>query len=370
MNAFVPLVCRLAFALATGGVLGSAAAADRSKGPYSYAKIKVADDVYAFIETKMHPIVSGNVIAVIGKDATLVFDTGHHPPMARAIAEDIRQLDGKPVRYVAISHWHDDHWVGNAEFASRFPSAQFIAHPFTAELMDSRRDKFSGAPCKKALQDEVRPARDQLAGGKKRDGSPLPDDIRAELTDWIAAYDEQIREYDQMRYRGIDLTFDSAITIDLGGRTVKLMHLGRGNTAGDIVAYVPDARLLLTGDLLVYPVPFATQSYITEWALVLRKLDAMDVDVIVPGHGPVMHDRKYLDDVADLLEDISRQAHAVYKPGMSADELRRQIDISAQSDKFSHGDRFIKLNFDNLIGNTGIDRMWQELSGEWKPEGD
>jgi hypothetical protein len=67
---------------------------------------------------------------------------------------------------------------------------------------------------------------------------------------------------------------------------------------------------------------------------------------------------------------LSQQAHAAWQPGMSADDLRKKIDITAWSDRFSHGDAFIKANFDYMLGQPGIDRLWQELSGNWKPEGD
>jgi glyoxylase-like metal-dependent hydrolase (beta-lactamase superfamily II) len=76
--------------------------------------------------------------------------------------------------------------------------------------------------------------------------------------------DEQIAQCDEMRFRGVDRTVDHELTLDLGHRKVKLMFLGRGNTAGDLVAYLPAERILLTGDVLVHPFPFATQSYITE----------------------------------------------------------------------------------------------------------
>ncbi|HZP67157.1 MAG TPA: MBL fold metallo-hydrolase [Rudaea sp.] len=359
----------IAFAALAAADAGIATPPQKSWGPYTYDTVKVGDGVYAFIET-MHSIVSGNVIAVIGTRSILVFDTGQHPPMAHAIAEDIKRLSDKPVRYIAVSHWHDDHWVGNADFAAVYPDVQVLAHPFTAAQIAERRATFAGAPCKALLEKQVKPMRDELASGKKADGSPVSDERRKALAVEAAGFDEQEKECDQMRFRGVDLTFESKLAIDLGGRTVELMHLGRGNTAGDIVAWLPESKTLLTGDLLVHPFPFATQSYITEWAAVMHKLDALDATTIVPGHGPVMHDKRYLEDVAALLDALSAQAHAAYRPGMTADELRSKVDFSAFSDRFSHGERFIKINFDYMIGQPAIDRLWQELSGQWKPEGE
>ena len=349
---------------------GAAIAAPKSWGPYTYEKVDIADGVYGFFEPKLNAVVSSNIVAVVGNDAILVFDSGHHPPVTRAIIGEIRKISAKPVRYVVNSHWHHDHWVGNAEFTTAWPAAQVIAHPFTAQLIQSLRDKFRGAPCKAELEKELAPQRERLASGKRDDGSPLSDKSRAFLADAIAGLEQSIRECDEEKFRNADLTFDSTLSVDLGGRSVELKFLGRGNTAGDIVAWLPDVRTVLTGDLVVHPFPFATQSYLTEWAAVLRKVEALQPAIVVPGHGPVLHDTAYVDQLADMLEDTSRQAHAAWQPGMSADDLRKKIDITAWSDRFSHGDAFIKANFDYMLGQPGIDRLWQELSGNWKPEGD
>ncbi len=209
-----------------------------------------------------------------------------------------------------------------------------------------------------------------LANGKRPDGTPFSDSTLRRLTNFAEATDAQMPECDAMVYRGIDRRITDSLTLQLGGRRVDLRFLGRGNTAGDVVAYLPDSKTLLVGDVIVYPFPFATESYISEWATVLRSIERMDVERIVPGHGPVLRDRQYLRDVAETLESIARQARAAYQPGMTADQLREQIDLSALGARFSHGDAFIRANFDAQMKGSAIDRMWQELSGQWKPEGD
>lgn len=60
---------------------------------------------------------------------------------------------------------------------------------------------------------------------------------------------------------------------------------------------------------------------------------------------------------------------AAYAPEVTADQLREKIDLSSFSERFAHGDAFIKVNFDAQMKGSAIDRMWQELSGQWKPEG-
>ncbi|MGE0441308.1 MAG: MBL fold metallo-hydrolase [Gemmatimonadales bacterium] len=346
-----------------------AAAPPEAPDPFAYDVVDVAPGVQAFVERKLNAIVSGTVVAITGRDAVLVFDTGHHPRTARRIVAELKERTDRPVRWVVVSHWHDDHWVGNAEFADAWPGLQVIAHPFTAKIMKDRQETFRGERCRTDLANDSRPLREQLASGKRPNGDPIPEASMTRLRDFVAAADEQAAQCEEMRYRGVDRTIDREETFDLGGRTVRLMFLGRGNTAGDLVAYLPEDRVLLTGDLVVRPFPFATQSYVTEWAAVLRRIGGMDLTAIVPGHGAVTRDGRYVADVAEILESISRQGKAAWHAGMTVDELKAKIDLSALAERFAHGDAFIRLNLDYMMG-LAMDRMWQELSGQWKPEGD
>jgi glyoxylase-like metal-dependent hydrolase (beta-lactamase superfamily II) len=150
---------------------------------------------------------------------------------------------------------------------------------------------------------------------------------------------------------------------------VQLQFLGRANTAGDIIVVVPDAKVAIVGDIVVHPFPFATQSYIGEWAAVLRKLIALDTVAIVPGHGPVMRDKAYLADMAGLMESIASQVKAAYRPGMSFEDVRKKVDIAQYRAKFSGDDKFIQANFDAMIGQSAIKRAWEEAAGKLEPEG-
>lgn len=337
--------------------------------PFSYDTVKVGDNVYAFVEPEVRGIVSGNIVAVIGEQGVLIFDSGHHPTITRSIIADLKKLTPKPVRYLVNSNWHDDHWVGNAEIAAAYPNVSIIAHTFTAQMIASRKDKFRGTPCKAELIEQALPIRKQINTGKLEDGTTLNPRAKEFRMHMLAQLETQIFECDKMLYRGPDITFDNAINIDLGNRIVKVMHLGRGNTAGDAIAYLPDGKILLTGDVLVHPFPYATESYIREWAKVLQNLEGFDTAAIVPGHGKVLRDKQYLQDVATLLQAISSQVHAVYRKGMSAGEVRKKINVAALREKMVGDDPFIGANFDYMIMQSAVDRAVQEEQGKLKPEG-
>jgi glyoxylase-like metal-dependent hydrolase (beta-lactamase superfamily II) len=333
---------------------------------FRYETTRVADGITTFIEGPSYAMVQGNITLITGDRAALVIDTGQYPAVAQRVIADIHKLTDKPVRYVAITHWHMDHFMANAEFADAFPGLTIIAQNFTAPMMEKYAPRYMkyGAEIDKNLQ----PARDMLASGKAADGSDLSADRRKRTEIVLREVDAAKPEFALMRYRGADLTFENEIDIDLGGRMVKLLHLGRGNTAGDLIAYVPDAKVLITGDIVVAPVPYSYGSYLTEWQAVLKKLGEFDATAIVPGHGPVMRDKVYINSVRELLDTVFTTVQRAWKPGMSADDVRKVVDFSKQRDQFCQGDKMLESNFKASIETAGVERAVQELEGQLKPE--
>lgn len=336
--------------------------------PFSFDTVQVADGIYAFIEAPGKAIVSGNSVLVIGEEAALVVDTGHHPELSRRMTEEIRRLTPKPVKYVVNTHWHNDHVAGNSVFAHAFPEARFIAHQFTAGILDTQVRPYYGEPCVSLYRSQSKPLRDAYEKGQSLDGKPLDEARRSRYADFLAQGDVAMEECKAFRYRGADVAFGEHLTLRLGKRNVEVLWLGRANTGGDAVVYVPDARVVATGDILVHPFPFAVHAYVGEWAAVLRKIEAMDAAVIVPGHGLVMRDKKYLVDIAELMESIMKQARAAYRPGITVDELRAKIDVERFKERIAGGNAFIEANFNAMIKSSAVNRAFQELEGKLEPE--
>src|SRR5690349_15767044 len=165
----------LRVALVAGAIAVAATPVERTRGPFDYDTKEIAPGVYGFFEKRLNPIVSSNIIAVIGNDAVLLFDTGHHPTITRQILGDVERLTSKPVKYVVVSHWHDDHWAGNGDVAAAFPGVKVIAHEFTAKLLESRSKDFRGDACRKDASDNLPSLKERVASGKLPDGTPLPD---------------------------------------------------------------------------------------------------------------------------------------------------------------------------------------------------
>ncbi len=348
-------------------VLPSAASAE-PRYPFSFETVEVARGVYAFIEPFGNAIVSGNSIAIVGDEGVLVVDTGHHPRLTRRMLAELRRITPKPVLYVVNTHWHNDHVAGNGFFAEAFPDAKFIAHEFTARMLESDVKPYAGAQCANYLRSQTAELREMVASNQRPTGEPLTADQRARLEGVLVEADFGSEECAQFAYRGADLAIGDSLRVQLGGREVRILWLGRANTAGDVLVHIPDVGVLATGDIVVHPFPFATHSYLSEWAQVLRKIEAFDAPILIPGHGPVMRDRSYVAALAELFESVIAQARAAYRPGMSAAELRKAIDVSQLRERIAGSDRILAANFDEMVLGSGVDRALEELRGEFTPE--
>ncbi len=264
----------------------------------SFQTVRVADGIYAFLAPETLALVSGNSIAIIGSDAVMVVDTGHFPSATRKMIAEIRRLTNRPVRFVVNTHWHPDHHSGNFVYREEFPEVAIISTEYTREQIEKQSGKYDQPEKLSAI---VEAMREQLASGKKRDGSALSPGDREVLGVVVAEAEQAIPELRQVTLVRPVLGFEQRLILHLGGRDVEVMFLGRGNTGGDAVVYVPQSKVLITGDLLVAPIPYAYGSFFSDWIQTLRRLRAMEAIAIVPGHGPVEHDERYLELVENLL---------------------------------------------------------------------
>jgi glyoxylase-like metal-dependent hydrolase (beta-lactamase superfamily II) len=160
----------------------------------------------------------------------------------------------------------------------------------------------------------------------------------------------------EVKFQSATLTFDHDFTIDLGNREVQIKFLGLGNTAGDAVAYLPKEKVLVAGDLVSYPTPNIFDGYPIEWVDTMDRLAGLDADSIVPGHGPVMHDKSYVLLVRDLLKSARDQVNAKLAtsgPPMFAgmEEVKSAVDLSSFRQRFAGNDKDEGERFDAVAAS-------------------
>jgi cyclase len=321
----------------------------------AYDTVKLADDVYAFIAPESNgTMVTGNSVVIIGDDGVLVVDSGHFPTLTARMIEQIKHWTDKPVRYLVNTHWHPDHNAGNGLYRGAFPGLQIVSTPTTRLEMETL------LPKKEVSEETIGKIEDVLRKGALPSGSPLAPEQRkfyekAEIE--LEAFRPELKKADHVLP---GLTFKDELDIYLGKREVKVMFLGRGNTGGDAVIYVPDSKVLMTGDLLVYPIPYPFGSFIGEWIETLKKLQAIQAAIIVPGHGPVMHDAKYLDLTVQLLESTKHQVDADVVRSLSLEDTKKSIDLTELRTAFVGDDKERQYFFDHGYTSVAVTRAYRE----------
>ena len=345
--------------------LASAQARSASDYPsvLTYRTVRVAEGVYAFITPEERSsFQAGNSVAIIGDDGVLVFDTGNIPSATRRQIAEIRKLTDKPVRFVVNSHWHPDHTLGNAEYRKAFPGVSVIGTSATRAGVLERVPTYVDQMKTFAPIDST--MRVRLATGKMRDGSPMTDAVRLTWGLTTRDYAEFMPEVVQTTPSAPDLVFDDSLTITLGKRRVQLVRPGRGNTAGDTFLFLPDERVLLTGDLVTLPCPFPGTAYFADWIRSLDALEARHAATIVPGHGDVQRDYGYVAMVRELIAFTLDRARDAVKRGASAEDFGKQTDFSSFAARFAGDDAVRRAAFNNFYVQAALPRAYEEAKSE------
>ena len=227
-----------------------------------------------------------NVGAVIGSGGVLVVDTRASHPQGREVLADLKMLTELPVRWVVNTHFHWDHCWGNAVFRS----AELWAH----------------VNCRHELEANGEKARAELLKRTSED---------------IVTIKKQLEAVDIVPPRSV---FESSATIDLGDRSVELLHLGRGHTDSDVIVIVPDAAAIFVGDLVEEGAPpVFSDAYPLEWPQTLRAVLDHCTGAVVPGHGGKVD----LNFVAGQLQELEAIAEIAHK--CHAGEIALQEAVSA-----------------------------------------
>lgn len=333
-----------------------------------FQTVDLAPGVFAFISPETSgPIPSGNVLAVVGDDGVLVVDSGRFPTLARRMIAEIRRRTDKPVRFLVHTHWHLDHIVGDGELRKAFPGIRFVSTDFTRRKMIEKQVGYL-AGIEKTDQGYLQYLEGRVRSGKRPDGSATPEPVLSYLRSQIGDVRLEMAELPGAAVVPPDLSFPQTLTVHLGRREVRILFLGKGNTAGDAVVHVPDAKVVAAGDLLVAPVPYGYGCHPAEWIETLKKLMTIDAEAIVPGHGPVQRDWDYAKRVIGVLEAVRSQVAGPAREGLTAEETLARVDLASWRKTFAGEDFNRGFAFDDFFVRSAVDRAWQEARGSMAEE--
>ena len=227
-----------------------------------------------------------NTGIVIGDDAVMVIDTQATPAMAQDVIRRIREVTDKPIKYVVLSHYHAVRVLG----ASAYKPEHIIASQDTRDLIVERgeQDKASEIGRFPRLFQNV-------------------ESVPPGMT-WPT------------------MTFTGRMTLWLGKLEVQLIQLGRGHTKGDTVVWLPQDKVLFSGDLVEFDAtPYAGDAYFQDWPKTLDNIAAMKPEALVPGRGAALQGAA---DVARGLEgtrNFIADLYASVKAGAAAGKELRAV---------------------------------------------
>ncbi len=256
-----------------------ASQADLEEKTVSFTKL--SDHAYAYTAEG-----DPNTGIVVGDDAVMVIDTQATPAMAQDVIRRIREVTALPIKYVMLSHYHAVRVLG----ASAYRPEHVIASEDTLSLIKERgeQDKASEIGRFPRLFRNV-------------------ESVPPGLT-WPT------------------MTFSGRMTLWLGKLEVQLIQLGRGHTKGDTVVWLPQDKVLFSGDLVEFDAtPYAGDAYFQDWPGTLDNIAALKPQALVPGRGAALTNPA---DVARGLEGTRAfvsELYASVKAGAAAGKELRAV---------------------------------------------
>jgi len=154
------------------------------------------------------------------------------------------------------------------------------------------------------------------------------------------------------------------MTLFLGGSEIRVLHPGKAHTAGDLMLWLPRERIVASGDIVTAPIPLMPSPYTRDYAGVLASIKSLGFSALVPGHGPVQHDTRYLDLLSDTFETVNEQMKSFVAQGLSQEAAAKKIDFSRVEARFTHGDAFLANRFVDYVAGALPDATYLVESGK------
>jgi glyoxylase-like metal-dependent hydrolase (beta-lactamase superfamily II) len=271
-----------------------------------------------------------NAGLIVGEGRSLLVDTLFDLKLTASMLEAMApHTASAPVSSLVNTHANGDHCYGNSEVVAAWPSVEIVSSTATAEEMP-----------------EVPPA---MLDALNQDPGDVGDLFRSFFGDFD--------------FGGIELklptrTFDDRLEMEIGGRAVELIEVGPAHTAGDTIVHVPDSKTVFTGDILfIGGTPIVWAGPLSNWVAACDLMLSIDVETVVPGHGPVT-DRSGIVAVRDYLSLVDDEATRRHEAGVDAFDAARDIATLLDVD-----DRFGEWGESGRIA-VNVDTVYRALDAD------
>lgn len=324
---------------------------------------QLAPGVYAVVRSDPPGLMcDGNSVFIVNDDDVVVVDA---PESSKEAIAALRRITDKPVRFLVNTHWHDDHITGDEAWRKAYPGLEIIAHDSFREYLptrgaENRKQMIDGAPGGVAM------LRDLLAKGKSLSGGAITDEERASYESDIRLVEHYLAVVPSTTYLVPTITVTDGLTLRRENRLIEIRHLGRGHTAGDLVVWLPEERIVASGDLVIHPIPLVggEQSFIADWAKTLEALKALHPRIIVPGHGAVLRDDAYVTQMEELFASVAKQVNAAVAQGKTLDETKALVDLDEFEKRFAGDSQLKGVLFAYYVKGPAVAAAYREASAK------
>ena len=292
----------------------------------------VADGVY-FAYARPQAVTNCNAAIFVNSADVLVVDAHSKPAAASALIAQIRrQVTDKPVRYLVDTHFHWDHSQGNAGYREAFgKDLKIVSSTATKQLesellqarlresLDPNGHPFSSQPHIPVLLDA---ARQQLgAAGSEEEKARLRERIRQ-----LEAFEREMRNFTPELPT---VTFDKTYVIRDKAHDLHVAFHGRAHTAGDVVVYCPQKRVVATGDMAIGGLPFMGDCFPMEWPKTLDSVAQLDFNRVCGGHGTVAEGKQRMTGQRNYIAEIAGRVDAGKRAGLSVAEIQKTMPVAS-----------------------------------------
>ncbi len=260
---------------------------------------------------------------VIERDEDVVIVDSHVTPAAgAALRESIAVVTDKPVTTVINSHFHYDHAFGTQAFGD---DVQVIGHEYTrARLAVEPLDDPTYLRSLDRFDNTLAEVQARLASAD--------DDERAGLEIEASFWRAHVESQGETDPVAPDVAVSERLTLYRGGREIQLHWLGRAHTGGDLAVYLPEEKIVFTGDMMLGRPSYMGDGYVGEWAATLANLKQLDIELVLPGHGDGFSDLRIIDYVQAYYNDLHAEVMRLKGQGFSAGEAAARADLRHHED--------------------------------------